>query len=636
MGWNKIVINVNYQPADPGCRDSYTECTEIKRENLKIGNAICYNDPSGILPSIKVVDMDDKGITLATSETTVRLPNFSGNTCVKLAEDGRDYTNFQLWVILETFIDITHDLTFLRKFYTSYRVASLPKTDVEVLRNSDDPYGMFGYARWLVVTNPETGSLKRAEELFEKAIDGGCADAFMALSLMYDNGNMGVVNKSMAVSLRDGALERGSEWAALVYARNRMGGYNAEAEPKKVVEEIKHRIATEENLAPEWYDILGYAYEQLGDKDNAKKMYRKAIANNAVRAYSDLALLYYEEGDQKKYRKWMLEGISRGNGLCCVLDAGMVEKDFRKLPERQRISLHRVVKRRLNRGIKLGEGVCAYFMAYNYYRGAMGFKQDYEAAIQVATRGYALGDPSSCALIAEMSEKSGSKHECLRLDEGQMAFMRLEALRYGDESQLEAVVKAYRIGLYKGSLSEEVEREWLPQFKKKPQPNLAKDKMDPTVLIIYPDAYVEYQEVDINKFFFMDPFKEVGQLIDAADTRNVSVSQPLRDITKAVNFGKDKDLTMFYDIDAEKKGLKVNPVATKLNGGREMRGAVVIALEGDFHPMDCNDSGFRPYYSFTFFDDIVAVFDEIYDLMDGQLYSAEDLEDDDGRYDPYV
>lgn len=169
----------------------------------------------------------------------------------------------------------------------------------------------------------------------------------------------------------------------------------------------------------------------------------------------------------------------------------------------------------------------------------------------------------------------------------------------------------------------------------KPTPNLVKKKMGPTVLVIHPNAYAEYLQVDLCKFFFMDPFPEIGRLIHAKDTRALSAG-PLWDITKAVNLEKERSLTMFYDIDAEKKELKVNPVATKLSSGREMRGTVIIALEGDFHPMDCNDSGFRPYYSFTYYDDIKAVFDEIYDFMDGQLYSDDDLEDDDGRFDAYV
>lgn len=175
-----------------------------------------------------------------------------------------------------------------------------------------------------------------------------------------------------------------------------------------------------------------------------------------------------------------------------------------------------------------------------------------------------------------------------------------------------------------------------PKPNQKPQPNVGKDKMEPTVLVIHPDSFTEYLQADLSKVSIWEPFKEIGELIGADDTRDVSVPQPMRDITKAVGFDADKDLAMFYDIDAENKGLKVNPVATKLNGGKEIHGAVIIALEGDFCPMDCNDSGYRPFYSFTFVDDIEAVFDEIYDLMDGWLYTEDDLEDDDGRFDAYV
>lgn len=160
--------------------------------------------------------------------------------------------------------------------------------------------------------------------------------------------------------------------------------------------------------------------------------------------------------------------------------------------------------------------------------------------------------------------------------------------------------------------------------------------MEPTVIIIHPNAYTEYVKADLSKVSIWEPFRQIAKLIDAKDTRDWSVSQPLRDITKAANLEEGRYLTMFYDFDAEKKGLKVNPVATKLSGGKEIRGKVIIALEGDFQPMDCNDSGYRPYYSFTFTDDIKAVFDEIHDLMDGQLYTDDDLDDDDGRFDAYV
>jgi len=241
---------VDYQPADPGCSSHYCERTERLLKDLKVGQGVGYNDPSGILPSIRLVGIDEKGVTLQAGGTTVRLPDFWGSHFSKLAEAGRDYTNFQLYAGLVEDIDITHDLTFLRRFYNANQVAMLPENDVEVLRDSDDPYAKYAYARWLVVQNPKKGSLAKAYKLFKEAAEGGCADALMGLSCMYDNGNAGVVDKMLAVSLRDEALAKGSEWAALSYARNRIFGNNAEAEPEKVIEEVGQRIATETDPYP--------------------------------------------------------------------------------------------------------------------------------------------------------------------------------------------------------------------------------------------------------------------------------------------------------------------------------------------------------------------------------------------------
>lgn len=634
MSWYKLVIDVDYWPSDPGCRDHYCERTERLIKDLKAGQNIGYNDPSEILPSIKLVGIDEKGVTLQSGGTTVRLPDFKGNHFSKLAEAGRDYTNFQLWAGVVEAIDITHDLNFLRRFNTNSQILSLTPADIEVLSSSDDPYAMYGYASWLAVNNNNSEDIKKAFDLYVKASEGGCVDALMGESLLWNNGNGGILDSELAADLRDEAVEKGSEFAAMCQARNRIAGFNANKEPEKVLEEIKQRIATDTDLNPSWYSIMGFAYETLDDVENAKKMYHKAIEQHAEKAYFYLALIYKKEGDTDTYRKLMLEGIERGCALCCILDADMEEDEFYKLSLTKQSELKREVKKRLERGIQLGEGLCAYFLAYNYYHGELGFKRDINKAFEYATEGYRLCDAYSCNLIIDMQDDETPKG--FKLDDKHIAYMRLEALRYGDDDQLAKVVKAYHEGLFTvEGIQEEIRREWLPKYVK-PLPKLVKDKMDPTVFIIHPDGYTEYQEVDINKFFFMDPFKEIGQLIGATDTRNVTVTQPLRDITKAVDLDEGLNVTMFYDLDAEKKGLEVNPVATKLNSGKEIRGAVIIALEGDFHPMDCNDSGFCPVYSFTYFDDITAVFDEIYDLVGGHLYTDDDLEDDDGRYDPYV
>ena len=634
MSWYKLIIDVDYWPSDPGCRDNYCERTERLIKELKAGQNIAYNDPSGILPSIKLVSIDDKGVTLQSDGTTVRLPDFKGNHLSKLAEAGRDYTNFQLWVGVVEAIDITHDLNFLRRFSKNSQIMSLTSADIEVLSSSDDPYAMYGYASWLAANNNNSDDIKRAFDLYVKAAEGGCADALMGESLLWCNGLGGILDSQLASDLRDEAVEKGSEFAAMCQARNRIAGFNANKEPERVLEEIKQRIANDTDLNPSWYSIMGFAYEILDDVENAKKMYHKAIEQHEEKAYFYLALIYKNEDDTDTYRKLMLEGIEHGCALCCILDADMEDDEFYKLSLTKQRELKSEVSKRLERGIQLGEGLCAYFLAFNYYHGDLGFKRDINKAFEYASEGYRLCDAYSCNLIVDMQDDKTPKS--FKLDDKHIAYMRLEALRYGDDDQLAKVVKAYHEGLYpEEAIQEEIRREWLPKYIK-PLPNLVKDKMEPTVLIIHPNGYAEYREVDISKFFFMDPFKEIAHLIDADDSRDVLFAQPLRDITKAVDLDDGMNVAMFYDLDAEKKGLKVNPVATQLNNGTEMRGAVIIALEGDFHPMDCNDSGFRPVYSFTFYDDITAVFDEIYDFVGGHLYTDDDLEDDDGRYDAYV
>ena len=634
MSWYKLIIDVDYWPSDPGSSSHYCERTQLLLNDLKEGQSVSYNDPSDILPSITLVGIDQKGVTLQAGGTTVRLPDFWGSHFSKLAEAGRDYTNFQLWAGVVEAIDITHDLKFLRRFGKNSSILGLTPADIEVLSGSDDPYAMYGYASWLATNNRNSDDINKAFDLYAKAAEGGCTDALMGESLLWSYGIGGLVDSQRAAKLRDEAVAKGSEFAAMCQTRNRIAGFNANKEPEKVLEEIEQRMATDTDLNPNWYGIMAYAYETLDDLENAKKMYHEAVERGEERACFFLAYIYRNEGDEETYRKLMLEGIERGCALCCILDADMDEEAFYELSLNKQTQTRREITKRLKRGIELGEGLCAYYLAINYYHGDLGFKRDLNKAFKYAQEGYRLGDACCCNLIVDMQDDETPKG--FKINEKQMAFMRLEALRLGDDDQLAKVVKAYHEGLYpQEAIQEEIRREWLPKYIK-PLPKLVKDEMDPTVLVIHPDGYVAYQDADISKYYFEDPFKEIGQLIDAADTRSVAFARPLRDITEAVGIDDGKCLTLFYDLDAEKKGLKVNPVATKLNGGNEIRGAVVVALEGDFVPMDCNDSGYRPYYSFTYYDDITAVFDEIYDLMGGELYTDDDLEDDDGRYDPYA
>ena len=433
MSWYKLIIDVDYWPSDPGSSSHYCERTQLLLSDLKAGQSVSYDDPSDILPAITLVGIDEKGVTLQASGTTVRLPDFWGSRFSKLAEAGRNYTNFQLWAGVEEAIDITHDLKFLRIFSKNSRIMSLTSADIEVLSGSDDPYAMYGYASWLAANNRSSDDIKKALDLFAKAAEGGCADALMGESLLWSNGIGGLVDLQRAAELRDEAVAKGSEFAAMSQARNRIGGFNANKEPEQVLEEIKQRMATDTDLNPNWYGIMAYAYETLDDLENAKKMYHEAIERGEERSYFFLACLYKNEGDADTYRKLMLEGIEKGCALCCILDADMDEETFYKLSLNKQRELKREVSKRLKRGIELGEGLCAYYLATNYYYGDLGFKCDLNKAFKYAQEGYRLGDACCCNLIVDMQDDETPKG--FKLNEKQMAFMRLEALRLGDDDQ---------------------------------------------------------------------------------------------------------------------------------------------------------------------------------------------------------
>lgn len=99
--WTHLVVDVDYSPSDPGICNWFCERTEIPYEDVKEGAFVRYEDPSGILASIKVVEKTPKKLVLESAGRTATLQE--DHTTAKLDEGGRNYTNFLLhaWVKFE-------------------------------------------------------------------------------------------------------------------------------------------------------------------------------------------------------------------------------------------------------------------------------------------------------------------------------------------------------------------------------------------------------------------------------------------------------------------------------------------------------------------------------------------------------
>ena len=115
-------------------------------------------------------------------------------------------------------------------------------------------------------------------------------------------------------------------------------------------------------------------------------------------------------------------------------------------------------KDHLERGLKLGDGTCAYWLAYHYFYGTLGFEQDSKEVARYVERGMALGDTNCYALIADILSMGSPSDQ----DKKDAAIYRLKALRLGDDSVQSKVIIAYRRGLLQ-KYEDEIEKYWLPE-----------------------------------------------------------------------------------------------------------------------------------------------------------------------------
>ena len=459
--WIKLVISVDYHPCDPGSTSWFSEETQYLKKDLQTGKVLRYNDPGGLFAWITLREMADEGVTVEYGSHQYILN--MGRQVVRLDRGGRDYTEFELWLALVPAIVVEDTPRFYRQFFTKEQLAGLEKPDIEHLQESGEPCAKYALGRWHYVLAPEPDSYRKAEALFREAADAGVPDAFSALSTMYSYGDTHEdrVDMDEMARLRDEALSRGSELAALKYARTRVSGIlDSPVELETVREEVERRLEADPNGSPEWYSVLGYAYEELGQDRKAQDVYEEGARRGCLRCYEDLSVMASRLGDTKQAGEWLEKGMAAGSGLCHVLGIPMDKAEFEALEPAARRSRTSQMEERLQKGLDLGEGVCAYYLGLYAYFGWYDFPVDVEKAKGYLRYGAALGDGECCQFLADILEDEST-------DPGQRkeaAKLRLKAVRRGsdDEQIREQLARDYREGLL-DEYKDEIEHFWLPE-----------------------------------------------------------------------------------------------------------------------------------------------------------------------------
>ena len=432
--WTRLIIDVDYHPCDPGNSNWYCERTSYLKSDLQEGKVLRYKDPSDLFEGIRVLSVTEEGLVLGYASRKLLIDIHHPE--LPLDRNGRDYTEFELNLYLETAIVVEDTPAFYRQFLTKEQVAALCGSDIRALEASDAPCARYALGRWHYVLMPKEDSCAQAEKLFREAADAGVADAFSALSTMCWFGDTPDerVDLEQMVRLRSEALARGSELAALRYARDRIDG-NAEAskEPAAVRDEARRILQADPNAVPEWYAVLGAACKELGEYDGAREAFEAGIAHGCVSCYKEMAWLVSDQEDSKQYREWMEQGMANGCGWCFLLDADMDDEAYEALSPRGKYATSSRIERQLNQGLGLGVGMCAYYLGAHHLFGSLGFEQDDATAERMLRRGAALGDGNSCLLLARMLEAGEDTPE----NKKEAARMRQKAYNYGIEDALD-------------------------------------------------------------------------------------------------------------------------------------------------------------------------------------------------------
>ena len=459
--WIKLVISVDYHPCDPGSTRWFSEETQYLKKDLQAGKVLRYDDPGGLFGRITLWKMGDEGVTVEYGGHPYILD--MGRQVVRLDRGGRDYTEFELWLALVPAIVVEDTPGFYRQFFTREQLAGLEDPDIDQLQESGKPWAQYALGRWHYLMVPEPDSIRKAEALFREAADAGVPDAFSALSTMYSYGDTHEDRMDMdeMVRLRDEALSRGSELAALKYARARVSGILASpVEPEIVREEVERRLEADPDGSPEWYSVLGYAYEKLGQDRKAQDVYEEGARRGCLRCYVELSEMASRLGDTKQAGEWLEKGMEAGSGLCCLLGTPLDEEQFEALDPAARQGKSSQMEKMLLRGLSLGEGLCAYYLGLYAYSGWFDFPIDDEKAKAYLQRGAALGDGECCQFLADIlddeSADPGQRKEAAKL--------RLKTVRYGsDDGRIrELLARDYREGLL-DEFKDEIERYWLPE-----------------------------------------------------------------------------------------------------------------------------------------------------------------------------
>lgn len=447
MEWNDLKIMFSADAMDPGVVSSSTEYTVYDRDELSVGQMLPYDDPSGVLPRLKVVRLTPETLTLQTGDHYVEV---ACGRWTNLGSAGRDYTNFSLDAQLIP-VPQGGQLTCLASNH--YALATMKETRVARLEAADDADSNFILGRWYMFAMPCDDYATKAEQYYQKAIAKGNADAMMALAHLHRDGDLGKVDVEKYLSMRDEARSKGSVMADVQWHRDLLYGNFTKSDPSLSISLMERKLQEAGETAPIWEELLGWAYREIDNKEQAKEYFQQAIDAGFTKAWD--GLLYLDHSMRVINR-----ASKAGAGMAYLYLNEELKEEYDQKSEYGKQELSKQLMEYYERAIQMGEPLGYYYIGMFYYNGSYGYEEDDEKAWQFFMAGAKRKCSSCWFMLAEMTHEGRAPEQFHYSD---LCYFRLMALRNGMTSQNDEVVDAYRDGELK-SYAEEIEKCYVPHY----------------------------------------------------------------------------------------------------------------------------------------------------------------------------
>lgn len=439
----------------------------------------------------------------------------------------------------------------------------------KVKEAADKGYAVAQYVlgRYHQVRKPEENSLEQAEQLLKAAANAGVPDAWWALAIHYLYGYQGPVVMEHFNELIDEAFEKNSPMALKQRLHDVIHGeHGQKADPKGTIAHVNDFLEKDEDFPakyPYLYDLMGDAYHKVGNKDQADECYEKAVNLGYFEADAHRFENRVEGPDKDFYRNtfsFILDfACDNDSPRCFLLRALEHAYHYETEDPSKHEATGRQLREDLEHAYHLGVGDAAYYLGLYHYEGSHGFEKNPGEAWAWFGKGQDLESAKAYTGMAQMV-LDGVKPSTL--PDNFLEYLLLCAVRRGDFSMLPTLLESYKAGKLKG-LEEEVEKTYLPMLT---QP--ASQSGLPAVVVVAPDGKATIYKVEKAEW------DKMPTLIGAKRLAPISVEGFEK---LGQNLGLTDHLVAWVDIDAPRKGLPLNPIASNLYQG-DIAGDVVFSL----------------------------------------------------------